>query len=41
MSDADNSEPDGASADITDDGALEGETAFLDGDRAQFKAQRL
>jgi hypothetical protein len=28
------------SADITDDGTLEGEIAFLDGDEAQFKAQK-
>jgi len=28
------------SADITDDGILEAEIAFLDGDEAQFKAQK-
>lgn len=28
------------SADITDDGMLEGEIAFLDGDEAQFTAQK-
>ncbi len=28
------------SADLTDDGTLEGEIAFLDGDEAQFKARK-
>lgn len=28
------------SADITNDGTLEGEIAFLDGDEAQFKAEK-